>query len=93
MYYQTMGFNKVIGSGEDCINGNLITWTKIQNEHGVVIELVRGWPAHMAFTVKKLDYSKYIQIAPSRHRIQFEHDPDGNIIELVQEPIDERRND
>lgn len=84
-FYAAYGFS-ILETGTDHINGFPVTWCKLQDDSGFVLELVSGWASHLAFTVKKLNPKKYINLAPSGHLIQFEHDPDGNIIELVVEP-------
>lgn len=83
-YYEALGF-EVISHGSEKINGRGIFWRKLSDGH-TTIELIFGEEVehHIAFTVDCIDESKYYCIAPSGHRIQFDRDPSGNLIEFVE---------
>jgi catechol 2,3-dioxygenase-like lactoylglutathione lyase family enzyme len=83
-YYHSLGF-ATVSYGSDSINGRGIFWRKLSD--GIVtIELIFGEQVehHIAFTVDQIDESKYYCIAPSGHRVQFDRDPSGNLIEFVE---------
>jgi hypothetical protein len=73
--------------GTDVLNGQVINWIKMINDQGFVIELLSGGYTHLAFTVDKVNDDRYIMLAPSGHRIQFE--VRGLPIEFVEEPKQE----
>jgi hypothetical protein len=84
--YSYMGFD-FDSRGHDIIDGQVIQWIKLKNKQGFMVELLNGGFNHLAFTVDRVNEDRYIRMAPSGHRIQFE--VRGMPIEFVEEPKQE----
>lgn len=84
-YYEDLGF-AMVKSGRDVIDGRECIWRKMTD--GILtIELLFGDrqnEPHIALTVDAIDESKYYYRTPSGHRVQFDRDPSGNLVEFVE---------
>ena len=89
LIYGDSDANRILGGfGEDVIDGRSVVWCKMTDGLNT-IELVFGEQAqhHISFTVDQIDERKYYYTAPSGHRIQFDRDPSGNLIEYVEKEV------